>query len=186
MKKYLFFIFVVIVWGSFYLVVTAGEISTLQSVEKQEKAQEIIVETEIVPNVESPVTETMTGEEINWYVISSGGDIGGTSTSYILSGTIGQTAVGAGASTSYYLSHGFWQEFSSGGCCLVAGDANHDSSMNIADASYIINKIFFGGADYACSQEADANADGNANIADASYIINAIFFGGSAPVCGPA
>ena len=71
------------------------------------------------------------------------------------------------------------------GCCANAGDANHDGGMNIADASYIINKIFFGGADYQCAAEADANADGNANIADASFIINAIFFGGNAPTCGP-
>jgi len=71
------------------------------------------------------------------------------------------------------------------GCCVVPGDANGDGSKNIADASYIINKIFFGGADYPCTAEADANADGNANIADASFIINSIFFGGPQPTCGP-
>jgi len=66
----------------------------------------------------------------------------------------------------------------------VEGDANGDGTVNIADASYIINAIFFGGSQPDPVEAADANCDGNMNIADASYIINSIFFGGSPPGCG--
>ena len=63
----------------------------------------------------------------------------------------------------------------------LAGDANGDGSMNIADASYIINSIFFGGPPVKRFEEGDANCDGTVNIVDASFIINAIFFGGDQP-----
>jgi len=86
---------------------------------------------------------------------------------------------------AYIANHELVPVVDAAGCCVVPGDANGDGSKNIADASYIINKIFFGGADYPCTAEADANADGNANIADASFIINSIFFGGPQPTCGP-
>ena len=66
---------------------------------------------------------------------------------------------------------------------FVCGDANGDRSVNIADASFIINAIFFGGAQPDPEAAADANCDGTMNIADASYIINWIFFGGNPP-CG--
>ena len=65
----------------------------------------------------------------------------------------------------------------------AAGDANGDGSVNIADASYIVNAIFFGGNQPDPIEAADANCDGTMNIADASYIINWIFFGGDPP-CG--
>ena len=71
-----------------------------------------------------------------------------------------------------------------GGPDYVAGDANGDGTTNIADASYIVNAIFFGGNQPDPEDAADANCDGNWNIADASYIVNWIFFGGGAP-CYP-
>ena len=64
---------------------------------------------------------------------------------------------------------------------FLCGDANGDESVNIADAAYIINAIFFGGNMPDPEEAADANEDGNMNIVDASYIINWIFFGGNAP-----
>ena len=69
------------------------------------------------------------------------------------------------------------------GSSYICGDANSDGSCNIADASYIINAIFFGGTQPNPIEAADANGDGSMNIADASYIINWIFFGGGAPIC---
>jgi len=66
-------------------------------------------------------------------------------------------------------------------CEYICGDANGDETVNIADASYIINAIFFGGNQPDPVEAADANDDGTMNIADASYIINWIFFGGSPP-----
>ena len=45
--------------------------------------------------------------QINWQVLSSGGDIGGASTNFILSVTVAQSAVGFGTSDNYDLNHGF-------------------------------------------------------------------------------
>lgn len=75
---------------------------------------------------------------------------------------------------------------SSFGCCLLAGDANGNSSTNIADAIFIINRVFDGGPDPACCEEADANGNGSVNIADAIFIIISVFSGGGPPSCGPA
>lgn len=84
------------------------------------------------------------GEEINWQVLSSGGDIGGASPSFRLSGTVGQTATGSGASGNIRLSHGFWQSFQSG-VGYLCGDASGNDAVNISDAVYLINYIFKGG-----------------------------------------
>lgn len=70
------------------------------------------------------------------------------------------------------------------GCCQTAGDANHDEKVNIADVTFLIARIFAGGAAPVCNDEADANGDNSVNIADVTYLIARIFAGGSAPVCG--
>lgn len=152
--------------------VTPVEITPLQPVE--------LITTETTQNPRA-------GEEINWQVISSGGNIGGTSASYTLSGTAGQTATGSGSSASYGLSHGFWQVFGggSGGCCDTPGDANNDGGCNLGDAGYIINYIFYDGPEPVCMEEGDANADGGVNLGDAGFIINYIFYDGPTPTCGP-
>jgi len=87
------------------------------------------------------------GEEINWQVISGGGSVNGTSTNYILSGTIGQTAAGFGSSASHTVLHGFWQDFGTGSdnCCMdwgVAGDANDDLVINLLDILQIISFVY--------------------------------------------
>ncbi|MCH7879839.1 MAG: dockerin type I repeat-containing protein [candidate division Zixibacteria bacterium] len=69
-------------------------------------------------------------------------------------------------------------------CCDVAGDANGDGRANIADVTFIISRIFTGGAPPACNDAADANGDNTINIADVTYLIARIFAGGPAPVCG--
>ncbi len=69
-------------------------------------------------------------------------------------------------------------------CCVVAGDANHDAKFNIADVTFMINRIFAGGPAPFCSDEADANGTNSFNIADVTYSIARIFSGGPAPVCG--
>jgi hypothetical protein len=128
----------------------------------------------------------LAGEQIKWQVISSGGNIGGTSTNYGLSGTVAQTAVGGGTSTNYGLGHGFWQVMSSGPppCDCFPGDANNDLTVNVGDAVYVISYVFKGGAPpqpYAtCS--GDANGDCACNVGDAVYIISYVFKGGAAPV----
>ncbi len=70
------------------------------------------------------------------------------------------------------------------GCCQTAGDANNDTSVNIADVTFLIARIFAGGPAPACNDQADANGDDSVNIADVTYLIARIFAGGPAPVCG--
>lgn len=74
-------------------------------------------------------------------------------------------------------------------CCVVPGDANHNGTTNIADAIFLLNRIFGvpTGPKPPCCEEADANGNGSVNIADAIYIINRVFGtpSGPAPICGP-
>lgn len=125
------------------------------------------------------------GEEINWQVISSGGSINGTSTNYKLSGTISQTAVGTGSSTSYGLNHGFWQAFAPGdpNCCNVPGDANNNGTVNILDITYLIAYLYQGGPPPPCMYEGDANGNCAINILDITYLIAYLYQSGPAPVC---
>ncbi len=69
-------------------------------------------------------------------------------------------------------------------CCAVAGDADHNAKFNIADVTFMINRIFTGGAAPVCNDEADANGSNGVNIADVTFSIARIFTGGSPPVCG--
>lgn len=72
------------------------------------------------------------------------------------------------------------------GCCDLAGDANNSGSVNIADVTFLIARIFAGGAAPPCCEEGDANGSGGVNIADVTFLIARIFAGGPAPLCGPA
>lgn len=70
------------------------------------------------------------------------------------------------------------------GCCNIAGDANNDDLVNIADITFLIARIFAGGQAPFCSDEADANGDNTVNVGDVTYLIARIFAGGTAPDCG--
>ncbi|MFZ5981175.1 MAG: hypothetical protein ACOYVF_11140 [Candidatus Zixiibacteriota bacterium] len=88
--------------------------------------------------------QPMAGETVKWQVISSGGPVG-NSTSYNLHGTVGQTAVGGGSSTTYNLDHGYWQVFESvEGCCVgVRGDVNcSDGDPDISDITRLIDFLY--------------------------------------------
>jgi Bacterial Ig-like domain/FG-GAP-like repeat/Dockerin type I domain len=71
-----------------------------------------------------------------------------------------------------------------GGCCVVAGDADNNGTVNIADVTFAIQRIFAGGGASACLDAADANGDNTFNIADVTFVIARIFSGGPAPTCG--
>lgn len=132
--------------------------------------------------------------DINWQVISSGGDVGGVSDNFGVSGTVGQTAVGSGGSDNYGVGHGFWQDFTIA-CDCVPGDPNDDGTFNVGDAVYIITYIFRGGPAPVPYQtcNGDTNCDCKVNIGDAVYMIWWIFQNGPRPctcedwlsVCGP-
>ncbi len=135
------------------------------------------------PSMVETTKDSRAGEEINWQVISGGGTIGGTSESFTISGTAGQTATGSGSSDNFGMSHGFWQTFG-GSCCNLAGDANDDDAINVGDAVWMINYVFKGGPPPPCTDEGDANNDCALNVGDAVYLINYVFKGGPPPECG--
>ncbi len=62
------------------------------------------------------------------------------------------------------------------------GDANYDLSVNVGDATYIINYVFKEGqAPKPYLSSADANCDGSVNVGDAVMVINYVFSGGPEP-----
>ncbi len=70
------------------------------------------------------------------------------------------------------------------GCCLVAGDANHDGKKNIGDITFMIARIFTGSSPPVCNDEFDANGDNSIDISDITFMIAHIFQGLRGPVCG--
>lgn len=53
---------------------------------------------------------------------------------------------------------------------FIRGDANNDGRIDIGDGIWIINDLFYGGADTVCKGAADSNNDGQRNISDAMYL----------------
>jgi hypothetical protein len=131
--------------------------------------------------------ELATGEQIKWQVISSGGTKG-TSTNYVLTGTVGQTAVGYGSSANHGLSHGFWQEYGPTTCCNhdgIRGDVDMSGTINVADASFLMAYLKSIGPAPGCDEEADVNGSGTINVADASYLMAYLKSIGPAPPACP-
>jgi len=71
-------------------------------------------------------------------------------------------------------SYGIWVR----SYCLK-GDANGDTSLDVADVFYMINDLFAGGPPSVCP---DVNATGVFDVAEVFYMINYLFAGGPAPV----
>ncbi len=115
----------------------------------------------------APIAPTA-GEEINWWVIAAGGGPG-TSTNYMLEGTVGQTAVETGTSTNYEVHHGFWQLFSQAGDCCRGrvGDANGllGDEPTLGDIMMLVNAKYIAMTCEVlpCMTEADVNQSGGAN-----------------------
>jgi hypothetical protein len=66
-------------------------------------------------------------------------------------------------------------------CNSLAGDANGDSTITVADVFYMINFLFAGGP--LPARGIDANGDGVVDVNDVFYLINFLFAGGPAPAC---
>jgi len=73
------------------------------------------------------------------------------------------------------------------GYAYMRGDANSDGNVNVADAVFLINYVFKGGAAPVPVEAGDANCDSQANVADAVFLINYVFKGGPSPTesCRP-
>ena len=124
----------------------------------------------------------VTGEQINWQVISAGGG-SGSSTNYVLIGTVGQTAVGAGSSTNYGIIHGFLQNFvGAGGCCQVPGDADHSGGLDVGDIVFLVSYLFQGsGVPPPCDREGDADDSGGLDVGDIVFLVSYLFQGSGVP-----
>ena len=141
-------------------------------------------------------TSPRTGEQIKWQVISSGGTKG-SSASFGLHGTVGQTAVGGGTSDNYGLTHGFWQEHGGGTCCMppIRGNVDYDvgDAIDISDLVYLVDYMFTGGSAPTCWEEANVDGSGDGppdgsediDISDLVYLVDFMFNGGPAPLPCP-
>ena len=114
-----------------------------------------------------------------WDATSGGGNTS-ESPSYRLSSTLGQAVTGLVAAGDRVAQQGFW-----GGLgqpyFYVCGDVTGDSLVNIADAVFILQRIFQSGPPPSQEDIADVNCDGLLTITDVVYIIQYIFGGGAVP-----
>lgn len=122
-------------------------------------------------------TSPLTGEQINWDVIASGGG-SMSSTNFKLDGTLGQTVAGPSTSTNFQLNSGYWQNFAAAYLC---GDVDDNGRVDIGDAVFLVNYIFAGGAAPDPPESGDNDCNARIDIGDAVYLINYIFAGGAAP-----
>lgn len=68
------------------------------------------------------------------------------------------------------------------GFAFIRGNANGDSTVDLADPVFILNHLFLGGADpRPCLDAADANDDGGVDVTDAIFVLNFLFLGGDRP-----
>ncbi len=141
------------------------------------------------PQTESGQTDPASNEEINWQVISAGGT-DGSSASFVLKATVAQTATGTGSSTSFGLSHGFWQEFGSGGCCGlytggITGNANcsEDGKLTLSDITRLIDRVYISKEDLCCEPNGNTNADAECKItlSDITKLIDAVYISKADP-----
>jgi hypothetical protein len=68
-------------------------------------------------------------------------------------------------------------------CHALAGNANGDGVIDIADVFYLINALFAGGP--VPVQSGDADGNGTLDVSDVFYLINYLFAGGPSPACAP-
>lgn len=143
--------------------------------------------TKFPPMTSSP----MTNEQINWQIISSGGNRV-TSNNFTLSGTIVQTAVGSISSTGYLVNAGFWQIFGNESCCIgdIRGNVDNspDDQIDISDLVFLVTYAFQDGIEPLCIEE--ANIDGSVgepyiDISDIVWLVDYMFQDGLPPAVCP-
>jgi len=66
----------------------------------------------------------------------------------------------------------------------LPGNVDDDGGVNVADLTYLVDYMFFGGSAPCVLNSADVNGDCAVNIADLTYLVDYLFLSGSAPVCG--
>ncbi len=66
------------------------------------------------------------------------------------------------------------------------GDCNADGMFNIADAIFLLSRLFVSGPAGPCDDACDSNDDGRMDISDAVYSLGALFVPGAAQPLAPA
>jgi hypothetical protein len=132
----------------------------------------------------STQAQPLAGEQIKWQVLSGGGGTS-SSTSYKMSATVGQTATGPVSSTNYRVNQGFWQNFTSGSCCVgVTGNVNMAGGVDLADLSVLVSYLTGGGYVLTCIPEANVNGSGAVDLSDLSALVSYLTGGGYVlPTC---
>lgn len=120
------------------------------------------------------------GEQINWECMSSGGGQSSDG-SFLISGTIGQVAVGSSFDGSFYTRHGYWQSFADQWEC---GDANASGDIDIDDIIYLIGFVFLGGPPPDPMEMGNTNCVDEIDVDDVVFLVGYVFLGGPAP-CDP-
>ena len=136
------------------------------------------------PEISKSSSEINAGEQIKWYVISSGGQPS-SSSSFKLDATIGQPIIGLAQSNNFKINSGYWQTFASSVCCVsMRGNINNsaDNLIDIADLVYLVNYAYGGGAEPPCFEEADVDANGVIDVVDIIYLINYMYIEGAEPL----
>lgn len=157
----------------------ASSVTSLQlkASQVQSPAIQPVRANEIIPTA---LMSPLAGEQLKWQVLSGGGNRG-TSTNYGLSGSVGQTAIGLGASTGSKINSGFWQNFSGGGSCCVGVtgnvDCDSDGGVDISDVSVLIDNLFMTFTPLCCNPSAntDGDSEGGVDISDLSILIDHLF-----------
>ncbi len=79
-------------------------------------------------------------------------------------------------------------DFSSGrlnydpSCCQgIAGNVDGVGEVNVADLTYLVDFLFFSGAEPPCPEESDVDGSGATNVADLTYLVEYLFFSGPPP-----
>ncbi len=68
-------------------------------------------------------------------------------------------------------------------CCVNAGDANDDGTVNVLDVIFMIDYKFKGGPDASCHDVMNVNGDTTVNVLDIIFMINYKFKEGPPPTC---
>jgi len=66
-------------------------------------------------------------------------------------------------------------------CCQARGNVDGEGGVNVADLTYLVDYIFFGGDTPPCPEEGNVDASGGLNVADLTYLVDYMFFSGPAP-----
>lgn len=130
-----------------------------------------------------PTTAAAAAYSVDWYVISSGGVLGATSTNWSLDATVGQPLAGSGSSTNYTLEVGFWYGEGGAACAVgLTGDADNNGEVKLSDVIVLVNYVLKAGPDpVPCPAAGDVTCDAEVKLSDVIYLVNYVLKAGPAP-----